>query len=301
MNARRADATASGIGVLFASASSDSTHRGAPAETAPDEVLRDPERPRASVLGMHCSNTRTTLRYPRDSEPCRNRSVSVGESSDDNLRSTRPEPYVHAEAWIEAFDEQCTETLLKRLRRYAFLLARIPGGEHLGDAAAYAEEQVQAAVTDLVGGVLQWDPSTKNLEGYLTDVIRLRVRRDRKRAARFTHVSIDATPSSNSGMPFREVELRLATGPSGDADEHEVSSPSSNTRTMQRLRGFFADDPIALRFLDAVDALDPDATTRSKIMKAAGLTRSEYHNTRRRIGRYLARLDRGQRSRGRGN
>lgn len=296
MNARRPAATASRIAALFASASGDSAYRGAPAETAPDEMLRDPERPRTSVLGMHCSNTRTTLRYPRDSEPCRNRSVSVGESSDDNLRSTRPEPFVHAEAWIEAFDEQCTEALLKRLRRYAFLLARVPGGEHLGDAAAYAEEQVQAAVTDLMGGVLQWDPSTKSLEPYLTDVIRLRVRRDRKRAARFTHVSIDATPSSNSGMHLREVELRLATGPSGNADEHEVSSPSSKTRTMQRLRAFFSEDPIALRFLDAIDALDPDATTRSEIMKLAGLTRSEYHNTRRRIGRYLARLDRARRS-----
>jgi hypothetical protein len=217
--------------------------------------------------------------------------VSVGESSDDNLRSTRPEPFVHAEAWIEAFDEQCTEALLKRLRRYALLLARIPGGEHLGDAASYAEEQVQAAVTDLVGGVLRWDPSTKNLEPYLMDVIRLRVRRDRKRAARFQHVSIDATPSSNSGMPIRDMELQLAASASPHADEREVSSPSSMTRTMQRLRDFFSEDPPALRYLDAIDAIGPDATTRAEIMKAAGLTRAEYHNTRRRVARHIARLD----------
>ena len=240
---------------------------------------------------MHCSNARTTLHYPRDREPCRDRSVSVGESSDDNLRSTRPEPFVHAEAWIEAFDEQCTEALLKRLRRYALLLARIPGGEQLGDAASYAEEQVQAAVTDLVGGVLRWDPSTKNLEPYLMDVIRLRVRRDRKRAARFQHVSIDATPSSNPGMPIRDMELQLAASASAHADEREVSSPSSMTRTMQRLRDFFSEDPPALRYLDAIDAIGPDATTRAEIMKVAGLTLAEYHNTRRRIARHVARLD----------
>ena len=238
------------------------------------------------------------MRYPRDGEPWRDRSVSVGESSDDNLRSTRPEPFVHAEAWIEAFDEQCTEALLKRLRRYALLLARVPGGEHLGDAASYAEEQVQAAVTDLVGGVLRWDPSTKDLEPYLMDVIRLRVRRDRKRAARFKQVSIDATPSSNPGMPIRNVELHLAVNASAHADECEVSGSDSMTRTMQRLRDFFSEDPLALRFLDAIDQ---DATTRSEIMKVARLTRAEYHNTRRRIARYLAQLDRGRSSRAKDN
>jgi hypothetical protein len=216
--------------------------------------------------------------------------VSVGESSDDNLRSTRPEPFVHGEAWIEAFYEQCTEALLKRLRRYALLLARVPGGEHLGDAASYAEEQVQAVMADLVEGVLRWDPSTKNLEPYLMDVIRLRVRRDRKRAARFKHVSIDATPSSNPGMPIGDMQLQLAA----HVDDGEVRSPDSMTRSMQRLRSFFSDDPLALRLLDAIGAIDQDAATRSEIMKVARLTRAEFHNTRRRIARYLARLDRGQ-------
>lgn len=227
--------------------------------------------------------------------------MSVGESSDDNLRSARPEPLVHAEAWIEAFDEQCTEAMLKRLRRYALLLARVPGGELLGDAACYAEEQVQAAVTDLVAGVLRWDPSSRNLEPYLTDVIRLRVRRDRKRAARFKQVSINATPCSDRGSPIREADLQLAAGASVHGDEREVNGSDSLTRTMQRLRDFLSEDPLALRFLDAIDAIDHDAPTRSEIMKVAGLTRAEYHNTRRRIARYLARLDRGQDSRAKDN
>ncbi len=207
---------------------------------------------------------------------------------------------MHAEAWVDAFDEQCTEALLKRLRRYALLLARVPGGEHLGDPASYAEEQVQAAVTDLVGGVLRWDPSTRNLEPYLTDVIRLRVRRDRKRAARFKHLSIDATPCSYSGS-IREADLYLAAGGSAHADAREGSGADTMTRTMQRLRAFFSEDPLALRFLDAIDAIDHDAPTRSEIMKVAGLTRTEYHNARRRIARYLARPDHGQSSRTKDN
>lgn len=247
-------------------------------------MFRVPEHFETSRFGMHCSDARTALHYTRDGESCRDRSVSVGESSNDNLRSARPEPFVPAEAWIEAFDTQCTEAMLKRLRRYTLLLARVSGGEHLGDHVSYAEELVQAAVTDLVAGVLRWDPSMKDLEPYLTDVLRLRVRRDRKRAARFKHVSIDAAPSA-LGAPIREVEMRLAVSASARTDESEMSSSE------RRLRESFSDDPLALRFLDAVDQ---DATTRPEIMKVAGLTRAEYHNTRRRIARLLARFDRGQ-------
>jgi heme exporter protein D len=221
--------------------------------------------------------------------------VSVGESSDDNLRSARPEPFVPAEAWIEAFDTQCTEETLKRLRRYALLLAKLPGGEHMGDHASYAEELVQAAVTDLVAGVLRWDPSVKDLEPYLTDVLRLRVRRDRKRAAQFKHVSIDAASPSDPGASIREVEMRLAVSASARADETEMSSSDSMTRSMRRLREFFSDDPLAQRFLAAIEQDEQDAFTRAEIMKVAGLTRAEYHNTRRRIARFLARSDRGQR------
>lgn len=255
-------------------------------------MFRVLERFETSRFRMHCSNARTVLRCTRDGELCRNRSVSVGESSDDNLRSARPEPFVPAEAWIEAFDAQCTEAMLKRLRRYVLLLARVSGGEHMGDHASYAEELVQAAVTDLVAGVLRWDPSLKDLESYLTDVIRLRVRRDRKRAARFKHVSIDAAPPSAPGAPIREVEIHLAAGAAAHADESEPSSSDSMTGSMRRLRESFSDDPLALRFLDAIEQDDQDAFTRAEIMKIAGLTRAEYHNTRRRIARYLARFDR---------
>ena len=59
------------------------------------------------------------------------------------------------------------------------------------------------------------------------------------------------------------------------------------TATLQRLREHIAADELALRFLAAVEQ---NADTRAEIMRLAGLTRAEYHNTRRRLARLLARL-----------
>ena len=216
------------------------------------------------------------------------RRVNAGESSDDNLRSTRSRAFVPTEAWIDAFDAQCTEALLKRLRRYALLLARLPGGEFLGDQASYAEEVVQATVTDIVSGTLRWDPATRDLEPYLTDTIRLRVRRDRRRAARYAHVSIDAAYPSTRASLLDEVESRLAADASSLPGEHHGSMWGSMTHSMQRLRELLSADSLAQRFLDALNA---GASTRAEVMRTAGLTRAEYHNTRRRIARLLAHLE----------
>ena len=212
--------------------------------------------------------------------------MNVGESSDDNLRAC-PEPFVPSEAWIDAVDAQCTDAMLKRLRRYALLLARLPGGEHLGDHASYAEEVVQTAATDIAAGVLRWDPATGDLEPLLTDTIRLRVRRDRKRAARYKHVSIDTAHAHERVLAIDEVEAYLAASASPEPDESEASSSGSLNRSLRRLRGLVSADALAQRFLDAVDA---NATTRVEIMKHTGLTRAEYHNTRRRLARLLAQL-----------
>jgi hypothetical protein len=214
--------------------------------------------------------------------------VNAGESSDDNLPALRAARYVPTDAWVEAFDAQCTEATLKRLRRYALLLARLPGGDHLGDSAAYAEEIVQAVVTDAMDGVLRWDPDARDLEPYLIDVIRLRIRRDRRRAARYEHVSLDAAQAHDPASLLRDVE----TGPSGDAPQRDAGVWGEMTATMERLRALVAADPLALRFLDA---LDQSAETRTEIMRVAGLTRAEYHNTRRRLARLLAHLHPGRR------
>ena len=196
--------------------------------------------------------------------------MNVGDSSDDNLRTVHAARHVPTEAWLEAFYAQCTETMLKRLRRYARLLARRPCGELLGDPVAYAEEVTQTAVADVADGVLRWEPPVRDLEPYLADVIRLRVRRDRRRAARDARVSLDAPHQHDRTSLLDEMNTRIEM-----------------TTTLRRLRELVAVDPLALRFIDAIEQT---ATTRAEIMKLAGLTRTEYHNTRRRLARLLARL-----------
>lgn len=187
--------------------------------------------------------------------------------------------YLPADAWLQAFDAQFSEAMLKRLRRYTILLTKLPGGEDLGDPVAYAEELVQSSVADLVAGVLRWDPATKELEPYLTDVLRLRIRRDRKRAARYTHLSID---TAKSGSPLiHEVETHWADAVSADDGDHAM------IRSLRLLRELASADPLAQRFLDA---LDRGASGRSEIMSIAGLTRADYHNTRRRLARLLTHL-----------
>jgi hypothetical protein len=213
--------------------------------------------------------------------------VSVGESSDDNLRAVPAQRHGPTDAWLEAFNTQCTEAMLKRLRRYALLLARCPGGEQLGDLTAYAEEVTQAVVTDVADGVLRWEPSARELEPYLTDVIRLRVRRDRKRAARYPHLSLDAVPPRDRAPLLDEVDSQLASNASARGDDHDADARRAMTATLGRIRRLVAADPLALRFLDA---FDQGAATRGEIMKVAGFTRAEYHNTRRRLARLFSKL-----------
>src|ERR1051325_861348 len=213
--------------------------------------------------------------------------VNVDDSSDDNLRTVRPERHAPGNAWTDAFDAQCTDTMLKRLRRYALVLARCPGGARLGDPTDYAEELTQAVLTDVIEGVLRWDPSARDLEPYLADVIRLRVRRDRKRAARHPHVSLDALHPHAHASLLDEMDRQLAASASERSHDRDTDSWDTMTANLARLRKLVVADTLALRFLDAPDQ---KAKTRVEIMKLDGLTRAEYHNTRRRVARLLAHL-----------
>jgi hypothetical protein len=178
--------------------------------------------------------------------------------------------------------------MLKRLRRYAAMLSRGIAGRDRGDHLVYAEDVVQATVTDVISGVLAWDPAARPLEQYLIDTIRLRARRDGRRAARYKQVSIDAVRAGHRALPIDELEMQLATSASTTSGRGG-EAVDLMSRSMQQLRDLVADDALAHRFLDAVA---DDATTRTEIMKAARLTRAEYHNTRRRLARLLGGLTR---------
>jgi hypothetical protein len=209
------------------------------------------------------------------------RSMNPDEHSDDDSRRGPRAPFVPPESWIEAFDAQCTETMLKGLRRYAASWARLLDGDTGND---YAEELVQNALADTLRGVLRWDPGAGELGPYLEVVIRLRARRDRRHAQRYEHVSIDALDPDDASSMMTDVEAALAANTSARASQSAESEAAAKTAALTHLRALAANDPHAQRFLDAIEQ---DATTRAEIMMLAGLTHAEYHNTRRRLARLV--------------
>jgi Sigma-70 region 2 len=218
--------------------------------------------------------------------------MKAGEHSDDSSRRRRRAPFVPGEAWIEAFEAQCVDAMVKRLHRFAAAWARILGGEYAANDADYADELVQDVLTDAMEGVLRWDPAKGDLEPYLIDVIRLRARRDRKRAERHEHVPLDASTLEDPSLPIEQLEGSLAADASPEVTDSGENMTAEMTRTMTKLRALVPGDLLAQRFLDAVD--NEDATTRAQVMRITGLTSSQYHNTRRRLARLVGQLRSGR-------
>jgi hypothetical protein len=213
--------------------------------------------------------------------------MNTDEQSDSNSQQRTHTSFVLNEAWIDAFDAQCTNDTLKELSRYAQSWARLLGRASDSNDPFYADELVQNAVTDTIAGVVRWDPTACDLKSYLTDVIRLRARRDRKRSRRYDHVSLDALDPDDASSLIAPSETSLLLSGESEASTGPDGGTSVMTRMMTRLRALAADDSLVQRFLDATEQ---DATTRREIMRIAGLTLTEYHNTRRRLARIVAQL-----------
>jgi hypothetical protein len=190
-----------------------------------------------------------------------------------------PSSFRPSRVWLEAFDAQCTDGLVKRARRYAVDRTRL-----LGSADTfYAEELVQNAITDTLRGILSWVPGTRSLRRHIFNAIRLRARRDRDRADRFPHVSFDALHDEYDDDTVTAVRPRdpaLHTAPPDLVALEDAA-------TLDQLRERVANDPAALRFLAAIDQ---EAVTKAEILRRSGLSSASFHNTRRR----LARLVRGE-------
>lgn len=194
------------------------------------------------------------------------------------------------EAWIDAFDTQCTAALLKRLRRFAAYRARALGWSSAANDAYYAEELVQDAVTDTLLGVLRWDPSIQPLDRHLLDAVRLRARRDRAHAERYRHYSIDAW-SDHGDDEDEDDGASFVTAEAEASLQATAPDPAASARTraaIAKLRELSGDDLLAQRFLDAIE--HDDAHTRAEVMRLAGLTSVDYHNTRRRLARLYSQL-----------
>lgn len=210
-------------------------------------------------------------------------------NADDQIDDPRPrsrDPFTPSEAWIDAFERQCTDAMLKTLRRYAAWLAGISGRQ---GQASYddGEELLQNALVDITSGRLRWDPAAQALEPYLSDVLRLRARRERtadKQKDRPKHISIDDDTSSSV-----ETEASLAVV----SLELSASHAAAMTQRMQELRSLAADDEIATRFLDAFENDDADKSP-AAIMYAAGLSSKQYYSARKRLARLYSQVEEGR-------
>jgi hypothetical protein len=214
------------------------------------------------------------------------RLMNPDEQPDDDPRRPPRAPFVPPESWIEAFDAQCTAPMLKGLRRYVAWWARIIGFDAGND---YAEDLVQNALTDTYQGVLRWDPHDGELEAHLLMVIRLRSRRDRKRARRYELVSFDYLDPDRAMST--QVEASLAHDQAPQTRGGAEYAAAAMDRTMAELRALTLGDPRAQRFLGAIEQ---DVSTKADIMRLAGLTSLEYRNTRRRISRLVDQLTSGR-------
>lgn len=189
-----------------------------------------------------------------------------------------PSPFVPSEDWIDAFDAQCTESMIKRT--LGFAERRFRG--HSNDDY-YAHELVQDALTDTVLGVLHWDPAAKSFELHIRDAIRLRARRDRERARRFPHESIDEFTQDGESRMMAEADAALldrAPNASGD-------TAVLDAERLAELRQLATDDHDVLGLLDAFAGGE---TSKVDVMRVAGLSGVAYHNARRRLARLVTQL-----------
>ena len=200
--------------------------------------------------------------------------------SDQRSKGDPSPPFVPSEDWINALEEQCTEEVLQRARRYA--ARRAHGVGHIDDGY-HASELVQDALSDTTIGVLRWDPSTKTLERHIQDVIKMRTNYDRKRARRFPHESIDVLDPEGESATLAEVEATLL--------ERSSDTPAAPlvlaAERLAKLRQLAAGDRAVLRLLDA---LARGATCKADALRVAELSSVAYNNARRRLRRLVTQL-----------
>jgi hypothetical protein len=117
--------------------------------------------------------------------------------------------FVPSENWIEKFEKECAEALLKRARRYAARYAQGVGWEFPSASAHDPDDVVANVVRDTLSGALRWNHETEEFAQHLFDAIRSRVTCHVERAKRYRHESIDATDANGVSPIMSEVEAQL--------------------------------------------------------------------------------------------
>ena len=199
--------------------------------------------------------------------------------------------FVPSEQWIEKFDEQCTEVLLKRARRYAALRAQDLGWEMPSAGAYDPDELVDNIVKDTLAGALRWEPHVRDFDQHLYDAVRSRVTRYAKRAAQYPHESMDAIDHTGTSPVMAAVEMQLRV----EAPEPPLDTRVRLAETLASLRKLGHRKPLVQRLLTA---FEHRVTDEEEVMRVAKMTSTEYDIARRQLARLVERLPRHLKPRG---
>lgn len=191
-----------------------------------------------------------------------------------------PARFEPTQAWLDAFREQYSSSLVLLAQRHAARRAAGAGSsprEH--DEAARC--LVLEVLADTLVGAVRWDPDSQTLAQHVQDVIRRRTQLRGRRASRARYQSIDAMNTRGQSPALIEAERVLRTrSPDPDA-------AAEATRRIAALRIHAVDDPEVLAFVDAKIA---GCETRAEVMQRTGLSTPAYRRVRRRFAQLLERL-----------
>lgn len=180
---------------------------------------------------------------------------------------------------LQALKQQLTPGLVSRCRVFARWCLRRYG---LRRAAAYHEELVQDALGDLVEGRIAWAPARNRLADHVCDVIRYRVR-DEKRSAGERRAWLPLEGRASSSVLDAE-DLRVLTP---DALLLRAQAQAVARRVAECLNGLASSDDEVHRVLTCYCAGIDD---RQAICGITGMSVHSYHNARRRLVRLADRL-----------
>jgi uncharacterized coiled-coil protein SlyX len=218
--------------------------------------------------------------YETDGNLCRDPRMKPDQPPDDAPRVVR---FIPSESWIENFDKQCTEPLLKRARRYATLRAQDLGWEQPSAGPHDPDEVVDNIVRDTLAGVLRWDPDVRDFDQHLFDAVRKRITRYARRISEYPHESLDAIDHTGRSPVMAAVEMQLRLDGPGDVLDTRVRI----AETVACLRKLARRKPLVLRLLTAFERR---ATEQEDVMREANMTLAEYKTARRQLARFVERL-----------
>jgi len=209
-----------------------------------------------------------------------------------------PNPH-HDEAWNAAFHAQLTPEVMEHVMRYAQSRALWVMKRTGIDDVDLAENLHQDALTDTWLGRRSWNPENVPLMVYLRNVIKSRTSDLVKHAKRFPRDVLDPTERDRLELVYdahtddRIDELEARKESDGvrllsDAPE-SASTPASRAAEdlLVSLYRLAEDDEHVLSILDCYR---DDVIERADVMRTSGLSRTDYHNARRRLTRLIADL-----------